>query len=98
MRGRTIGSDAMAWVLLTATGVLTVLVAVLAVLTVRLRTRLAAVEHELRAGRSPATDAPASPEVAADDAGTSLGGHRAAPAREYVITHVGEPEVVEPQP
>ena len=79
----------MAWVLLTVTGALAVLVGVLAL---RVR-RLDAQVTRLLAS----SDAPASSRTRSDDAHTSLDAEP--PATEWVITQVGEPVVeVEPEP
>jgi hypothetical protein len=75
----------MAWLLLIVTGVLTLLVLALAVLTVRLRGRIDDLEHRLSepsVSRQAPLDAPAA---------------RAVAEPEYVITRVGEPEP-EPAP
>jgi hypothetical protein len=82
----------MAWLLLTVTAVLAVLVGALAVLVVRLQRRLAGVESQLAA------------PPASNDQGTTpfpvenlpSGSLDASPATEFVITRVGEPEVEEP--
>lgn len=89
-----IGSFSMAWLLLIVTGVLALMVLTLAVLTVRLRTRIDGLEHRLAAD-SPSSD----PKRLSDEGSEShmgpLDGPR--PAAEYVITHIGEPEP-EPEP
>ena len=76
----------MAGVLLIVTGVLTLLVLALAVLTLRLGSRITGLEHRLAAG-SPSSDPQWSSGAASDDHLRSLD----AP-QEYVITHLGEPE------
>ena len=91
----------MAWVLLTVTVVLAALVVVLAVLTLRLRTRLAAVEERLAAVGSASRDPNGTFSTVENLRNGSLDGSPA--TQEYVITHVGEPEVdvvepVEPAP
>jgi hypothetical protein len=81
----------MAWVLVTVTAVLAVLVLVLAVQLRRLSARVAAL--------SPSSDASASSAALPNHAPTSLDAEPAAP--EFVITRVGEPEpevVAEPVP
>jgi hypothetical protein len=90
-------SSTMAELLVAVTGVLAALVLVLAVLVVRLTRRLARVEGALEARRSPSSDAPVSSGAPLHDIHTSLDADAA--ATEYVITHVGEPEVeAEPEP
>ncbi len=79
----------MAWLLLIGTGVLALMVLVLAVLTVRLRGRVDVLEHRL-AARLPSSDPQWSSDVAPDDHTGSLDDNR--PATEYVITRVGEAE------
>jgi hypothetical protein len=77
----------MAWVLLTVTGVLAVLVGVLALRVRRLEARLGSL--------SPSSDAKWSSEAGRDDHLASL--DEKPVAAEYVITRVGEPEP-EPEP
>ena len=83
----------MVWVQLTVTGALAALAVVLAVLMVRLRTRIDALEHRL-AARSPSSDPQWSADRPPGDHMRSLDEPRptteAAP--DYVITRIGEPE------
>jgi hypothetical protein len=79
----------MAGVLLIVTGVLALVVVALAVLTVRLRTRIDGLEHRLTA-QLPSSDPQWSSGPRLDDHMRSLDEHR--PEPEYVITHIGEPE------
>ncbi len=74
----------MAWLLLIGTGVLALMVLVLAVLTVRLRGRIDVLEHRIAELQAPPPVAPAAPATPPVEL-------------EYVITHVGEPEP-EPEP
>jgi len=81
----------MAGVLLIATGVLALLVVALAGLTLRLSSRITGLEQRL-AAQPPSSDPQWSSDAAPDDHLTSL-----EEPREYVITHLGEPEA-EPAP
>jgi hypothetical protein len=78
----------MAWLLVTVTAVLAALVVVLALLVLRLTRRI----ERLEARRSPSSDPSRLPEDASSNHMGSLGGNP--PAPEFVITRVGEPEVV----
>jgi hypothetical protein len=81
----------------TVTAVLAVLVVALAVLLLRLQRRLAAVEDQLEARRSPSSDARVLPEEVSESTFTTFDASPA--ATEYVITRIGEPEVAEaPEP
>ncbi len=86
----------MAWLLLTVTGVLALLVLALVLLILRLRGRLVAVEQELLARRSPSSDANVLRNGLPDSTFTSLDEPQG--ATDYVITQVGEPVVEEPVP
>ena len=87
----------MAGVLLIATGALALVVLALAVLVVRLRGRIIALEHA-PAAHSPSSDPRWSSRTALEDRTGSLDEPRSLAAEpEYVITHVGEPEP-EPEP
>jgi hypothetical protein len=82
----------MVWLLLVATGVLAVLVGVLA-------RRVHRLEQRLEAHRSPSSDPTDRKSVPADLQIGSLDAEQPAPAPvEYVITRVGEPEEPEPAP
>ncbi len=87
---RTIGSLAMAWVLVTVTAVLAVLVLVLALLTVRLLRRIDRLEERVAADPLPSSDPKRSADGVRDSHAGSLDGEPAAP--QFVITRIGEPE------
>jgi hypothetical protein len=88
----------MVWVLLVTTAVLAVTVVALAVLTLRLRSRMADVESQL-AHRSPSSDANVLPEKLPESTFATFDADTPTPT-EYLITRVGEPEpeVAEPVP
>jgi hypothetical protein len=78
--------------LLTATGVLTLLVVGVAVLAVRLMRRVGQLEARLAAPLATSSDQDRLPDGLADDRNGSLDAPLPAPDRtEYVITHLGEP-------
>jgi hypothetical protein len=86
----------MAWLLPTVTAVLAVLVVALAVLTLRLRARVSAVEGQL-APRSPSSDAKVLSKEPLESTFATFDARPA--ATEYVITRVGDPESeAEPAP
>ena len=84
----------MAWLQLTVTGALALLVLLLALLTLRLRGRVGQLERSLAAGRSASSD----PQWSAEPGPSSRSRSLDEPDRtQYVITQVGEP-LVEPEP
>jgi hypothetical protein len=82
----------MAWVLVTVTAVLAMVVLVLALLTFRLLRRIDRLEERVASDRLPSSDPQRSSRSLADSHTGSLDAEP--PAPDYVITRVGEPEAV----
>ena len=90
----------MAWLQLTVTGALALLVLLLAVHTLRLRGRVGQLERRLAAEPAPSSDPQWSPETRLDSHARSLDEPLHEPGEtQYVITQVGEPvPALEPEP